>query len=98
MPLDRQKQQDEHNQAVIQGMIDACASFQRIFKGTEGEKVLAMIEGQVPKKVFDKDPFVHANNQGKKEMLEFIQNSLDDKKIKKNIENMRKMCKEKKNV
>lgn len=95
MQPDKQK---EHNEAIIQGMVEACAAFQRLFKCTDGEKVLAMIESQVPIKVFNKDPFVHANNQGKKELLDYIQNSLDDKKIKKNIENMRKICKEKENV
>ena len=95
MPPDRQKQQDEHNKAVIQGMVEACAKFQRIFSGAEGEEVLAMIEAQVPKNVFHKDPFVHANNQGKKELFEFIKNGLDDKKLQKNIEQMKKMCKEK---
>jgi hypothetical protein len=95
MQPDRQKQQDEHNKVIIQNMVEACAKFQRVFSGSEGEEVLAMIEAQVPKKVFDKDPFVHAHNQGKKELFEFIQNGLDDKKLQKNIENMKKMCKEK---
>ena len=95
---DRQKQQDEHNQAVIQKMVEACAKFQRIFSGSEGEEVLAMIEAQVPNNVFNKDPFVHANNQGKKGLFEFITNALDDKKLQKNIEQIKKMCKEKKNV
>lgn len=94
MPPDKQ---EEYNKVIIQGMIDACAAFQRLFNCIDGEKVLAMIEAQVPIKIFDKDPYVHANNQGKKELLEFIQNSLDDKKIQKNIERMRQMCKEKKN-
>ncbi len=90
--------QEEHNKAVIQKMVEACAKFQRIFSGSEGEEVLAMIEAQVPKNVFNKDPFVHAHNQGKKELFEFIKNGLDDKKLQKNIEQMKKMCKENKNV
>jgi len=94
MPPDKQ---EEYNKVIIQGMVESCATFQRLFNCTDGEKVLAMIESQVPVMVFNKDPFIHANNQGKKELLEFIQNSLDDKKIQKNIENMRKMCKEKEN-
>jgi hypothetical protein len=90
--------QEEYNKAVIQKMVQACAKFQRIFSGSEGEEVLAMIESQVPKNVFNKDPFVHAHNQGKKELFEFIKNGLDDKKLQKNIEQMKKMCKEKENV
>lgn len=90
--------QEEHDKAIIQKIVEACAKFQRVFSGTEGEEVLGMIEAQVPKNVFNKDPFVHANNQGKKELFEFIKNGLDDKKLQKKIENMRKMCKKKKNV
>jgi dTDP-D-glucose 4,6-dehydratase len=95
MPLSKQ---EEHNKAVIQKMVEACAKFQRVFSGTEGEEVLAMIEAQVPKNVFNKDPFITSNNLGKKELFEFIKNGLDDKKLQKNIENMKKICKEKKNV
>lgn len=94
--LSKQEQQEEHNKAVIQKMVEACAKFQRIFSGSEGEDVLAMIEAQVPKNVFNKDPFIHANNQGKKELFEYIKNGLDDKKLQKNIEQMKKMCKENK--
>ncbi len=92
MPPDKQ---EEHNKAVIQKMVQACAKFQRVFSGSEGEEVLAMIEAQVPKIVFNKDPFITANNLGKKALFEFIKNGLDDKKLQKNIENMKKMCKEK---
>ena len=92
------KVQEEHNKAVIQKMVEACAKFQRVFSGSEGEEVLAMIESQVPKNVFNKDPFITANNLGKKELFEFIKNGLDDKKLQKNIEQMKKMCKENENV
>ena len=88
--------QEEHNKAVIQKMLEACAKFQRVFSGTEGEEVLAMIGAEVPKTVFNKDPFVHAHNQGKRELYDFILNGLDDKKLKNNIEQMKKMCKENK--
>jgi hypothetical protein len=98
MQPDRKKQQEEHNKAVIDGMVKACAKFQRVFSGTEGEEVLAMIEANVPKTVFDKDPFIHAHNQGKRELMDFILNGLDDKKLKQNIERMKQMCKEQKNV
>lgn len=92
------KQQEEYNKAVIQGMIEKCAKFQRTFSGTEPQEVLAMIEAEVPKIVFNKDPFIHANNQGKRELYDFIKNSLDDKKLQYNVELMKKMCKEKENV
>ena len=88
--------QEEANKAVIENMVKACAKFQRVFSGAEGEEVLTMIEAQVPKKVFDKDPFVHAHNQGKRELIDFIKNALDDKKLQNNIEQMKKMCKENK--
>ena len=88
--------QEAHNKALIQGMVEACAKFQRVFSGTEGDEVLEMIETQVPKSVFNKDPFITANNLGKRELMDYIENSLDDKKIQKNIEQMKKMCKEKK--
>lgn len=88
--------QEEHNKVVIEKMVKACAKFQRVFSGTEGEEVLAMIEAQVPKKIFDKDPFITANNLGKREIVDFILNGLDDKKLQQNIERMKKMCKENK--
>ncbi len=91
--------QEEHNKVIIRNMTEACAKFQRVFSGTEGEEVLAMIEAQIPKKVFDKDPFVHAHNQGKRELFDFILNGLDDKKLRKNIEQIKTISnKEKMNV
>lgn len=88
--------QEEHNKAVIQRMVEKTAKFQRVFSGTEGEEVLAMIEAEVPKMVFNKDPFITANNLGKRELMDSIKNILDDKKVQYNIEQMKKMCKEKK--
>ena len=98
MQPDKQKQQEEANKAMIQKMVTACQKFQNVFSGTEGEEVLAILDAEVPRTVFDKDPFVHAHNQGKKYMVEFIKNGLDDKKLQQNIERMKKMCKEQKNV
>ncbi len=99
MPLSKQEQQEKYDKAVIQGMVVACAKFQRTFSGTEPLEVLDMIEAEVPKKIFNKDPFVTANNLGRRELMDFILNSCNDKKLQKNIEQMKKMCnKEKKNV
>ena len=91
--------QEEHNKVIIRNMTEACAKFQRVFSGTEGEDVLAMIAAQVPEIIFNKDPFVHAKNQGKRELLDFILNGCDDKKLQKKIEQLKKISnKEKKNV
>ena len=98
MQPDKQAQQDKHNKVIIQRLTEACSKFQRIFSGSEGEEVLAMIEAQVPEKVFDKDPYIHAKNQGKKELMNFILNGCNDKKLQKKIEQMKNICKENENV
>jgi hypothetical protein len=54
--------QEEYNKAVIKKMVEACAKFQRVFSGAEGEEVLS------------------------------------DKKLQQNIEQIKKMCKENKDV
>ena len=96
MQPDRQKQQDEANKAMIQSLVEWCAKFQRTFSGKEPQEVLGLIKEQVPEILFNENAFIMAKNVGKKELLDFILNGLDDKKLQKKIEQMKKMCKENK--
>ena len=83
--------------ANLQRIVELTAAFQRVFSGTEGEMVLGYIKSMTAG--FHRDPYQHAFNAGKTKTYDDIMNFLDDSLYKMNmerLEQMRKMCKEKK--
>ena len=68
-----QLNEDEKKEVVRR--IERSAAFQRVFRGKDGELVLAELKKQLSG--FDPDPYIHAFNAGKQFMWTFIQNALE---------------------
>jgi len=74
--------------------IRRSGTFQRVFRGTEGEFVLAEIDKNVDfnGSTFDSDPYIHAYKAGQRSMAVFIHTILDQdvKKAEKQLEQEKK--------
>jgi len=55
--------------------VKRSATFQRVFKGTDGDFVRAELKKQV--RGFDPDPYINAYNCGVRDLLQFITNVLE---------------------
>lgn len=93
-PKDK-KEQDEQTKAIIQSTNETNATFQRVFNGKDGELVLKEIENhcRIYNFLIDynhPDPLILAANAAKRDVWDFIQNALDEKRVAKNIERYKK--------
>lgn len=71
----KQQFKPEEREEVLR-RVARSASFQRTFKGKDGELVLAELKSQL--RGFDSDPYVHAYNAGVRSIYEFIQTVLNE--------------------
>jgi len=66
---------NEEQKEEVSRRITRSATFQRVFRGLDGEFVLAELEKQL--RGFDPDPYVNAYNCGVRDILNFITTVLE---------------------
>ena len=86
MPLKSEvdKIEQDYDTKCKEMLIKVSACCQRVFNNPDGNVVLVFLRGQTAG--FDKDPYQHAFNAGKRRMLEFIEDFLDEEKYKQRLE------------
>lgn len=76
-----------------EALVKKCGSYQRVFKGADGEYVLKDIdiESNYKGSAFNPDPYIHAYNAGQRSMAAYIHGIIDQ-----NLELARKILKKEK--
>lgn len=84
-------QLSKEEREVVETKIRRSGNFQRLFRGKDGEKVLAEIDKftMYNENTFNQDPYQHAYNAGQRSMAVFIHNIIDQ-----DIETARKVLKQ----
>ncbi len=80
--LEANKKQQQ--MATIEKFVKTSAACQRVFGCPDGDVVLTFLKGQIAG--FDKDPYQHAFNAGKKRLIEIIEQMMNETEYKKHLE------------
>ncbi len=87
-------QRSPEQKAEVQRRIHRSGTFQRVFRGKDGEFVLNEIDkdSNFAGSTFDSDPYIHAYKAGQRSMVVFIHTIIDQ-----DIELAKKQLQEKEN-
>lgn len=66
---------NEEQKKEVLRRIERSATFQRVFRGKDGEFVQTELKKQL--KGFDPDPYIHAYNAGQQSVITFIENTIE---------------------
>jgi len=79
-----EKENQERQTEAIDRVVKLSATFQRVFDGEDGNKVLKHMEAMI--KGFDCDPYQHAYNAGFRRYHEIIKQMLNQEEYERHLD------------
>ncbi len=91
MPPEKRKLTEDEKTEIAR-RIKRSACFQKVFRGTDGEKALKELDKWLGFRndTFDPDPYISAYNAGRRAVAIFLHNAIDE-----DLDKIRKMLKQK---